>query len=66
MADSQSSGNPNAAQNLTDEDRSKGGKASASHGDMREGDEMGGKAAQQSGNSPQLTKEERSEGGSHE
>jgi len=64
--DSQSSGNPNTTQNLTEEDRSKGGKVSASHGDMPKGDQTGGQAAQQSGSAHQLTKEERSEGGSHE
>jgi hypothetical protein len=42
-------GNPNASQNVTNEDRSKGGKASSS---------------QQNGDGHQLTDEERSRGGS--
>ena len=65
QAGSQSSGNKNAAANLDDEDRSKGGKASASKQDMSKLGHMGGTAAQQSGNAHQLTEEERSEGGQH-
>jgi hypothetical protein len=55
--------NPNAAQNLTDEDRSKGGKASSSQQDMSKLGQMGGNAAQQSGNAHKPTKEEKSKGG---
>lgn len=58
-------GNQNASQNLTNDDRSKGGKASSSQQDMSKLGQMGGKAAQESGNAHQLTDEERSKGGSH-
>jgi hypothetical protein len=52
QAGSQSSGNSNAAQNLSDEDRSKGGKASHESGNAHEWDSD---EAQKAGN----------EGGSH-
>jgi hypothetical protein len=61
---SQNSGNQNAAQNLSDEDRSKGGKASSSQQDMSKLGQMGGNEAQQSDDTHQLTDEERSRGGS--
>ena len=58
-------GNPNAAQNVSNDDRSKGGKASSSNQDMSQLGQMGGNTAQQSGNAHDLTDEERSRGGSH-
>ena len=64
QAGAQSSGNKNAAANLTDADRSKGGKASSSQQDMSKLGHQGGVAAQQSGNAHELTDEERSKGGS--
>jgi hypothetical protein len=64
QAGSQSSGNQKAAQNLSNEDRSKGGKASSSQQDMSKLGQEGGKAAQKSGNAHQLTDEERRQGGS--
>lgn len=63
-AGAQSSGNSDAAKNLSHEDRVKGGKASSSQQDMSKLGEMGGEAAQKSGNAHQLTDEERSKGGS--
>jgi uncharacterized protein len=68
-AGAQSSGNPNAADNLTDEDRSKGGQMSSGNfkNDPQrasEAGQKGGKAAQDSGNAHEFTEEERSEGGS--
>ncbi|HSX09385.1 MAG TPA: hypothetical protein VLF93_04475 [Candidatus Saccharimonadales bacterium] len=64
QAGSQSPGNQNAAQNLSDEDRSKGGKASSSQQDMTHLGQTGGNASQ-NGDGHQLTDEDRSEGGSH-
>ena|SRR5256885_16680308 len=63
-AGSQSSGNKNAAQNLSDDARSKGGQVSSSKQDMSALGSKGGQAAQQSGHAHQLTDEERSKGGS--
>lgn len=53
------SGNQNASQNLTHEDRVKGGKASSSQQNMSKL----GHQAQESGNAHELTDEERSKGG---
>ena len=64
-AKKQRGGNPNASQNMTNDDRSKGGKASSSQQDMSKLGQMGGNIAQQSSNAHKLTKEEQSEGGSH-
>jgi len=58
-------GNQNVSQNLTNEDRSKGGKASSSQQDMIKLGQTGGSTSQQSSNAHQLTEEERSKGGSH-
>jgi hypothetical protein len=58
-------GNSNASQNLTNDDRSKGGKASSSQQDMSKLGQTGGSTSQQSGNTHQLTEEERNKGGSH-
>jgi hypothetical protein len=55
--------NQNTPQNVTDDDRSKGGKASSSK-DMSKLGQMGGNKSQQSGDGHQFTKEEQSEGGS--
>lgn len=62
-AGSQSSGNQNAAVNLSDHDRSKGGQASAARQDMSELGRKGGKTAQERGTAHDLTDEERSRGG---
>jgi hypothetical protein len=56
--------NQNTSQNLTDDDRSKGGKASSSQQDMNKLGQMGGNTTQQHGDGHQLTRGEQSEGGS--
>lgn len=53
------------ADDLKNEDRSKGGKASSSNQDMSNLGQMGGNASQQDGNAHNLTHEEQSEGGEH-
>lgn len=56
--------NHNAAQNLDEEARRKGGEVSSSKQDMSKLGQKGGEAAQRSGHAHQLTDEERSRGGS--
>ncbi len=57
MAGNQNSGNPNADQNLSQEDRVKGGQNSAAQQDMSALGQKGGKAAQQSGNAHDIAQE---------
>lgn len=56
-------GNRNAAQNLDDAARSKGGQVSSSKQDMSKLGHKGGLASQKSGHAHELTDEERSLGG---
>lgn len=57
--------NQNASQNLTNDERSKGGRTSSSQQDMSKLGQTGGDTDQQSDNSHDLTNKEKSERGSH-
>jgi hypothetical protein len=63
MADDQKKTNPNAAQNLSDDDRSRGEQTPSSKQDMSQLGHKGGKAAHEGGHAHQMSNDDRNLGG---